>query len=71
MEETLKGVGPWREGLHLFKRRARQPLFLMLCMIDLIVYSDIVHSLLFSKSWWGNSYVGFLLLLERPLEGLH
>ena len=71
VEETLRGVGPMERGFHLFKRRARQPLFLMLCIIDLIDYSYIVHSLLFSKSCRGNSCLGFLLLLERPLEELH
>ena len=38
VEETLRGVGPMERGFHLFKRRARQPFFLMLWIIDLIVY---------------------------------
>ena len=29
VEETLRGVGPMKRGFHLFKKRARQPLFLM------------------------------------------
>ena len=36
---------PWREGFHLFKRRGRQPLLVMLWIIDFMVWLDFVHSL--------------------------
>lgn len=53
-------------GIHFFKRRA---LFLMLVLFISIVHQTIVHSLLLSKNCWRNSCLGFLLLIERSLEG--
>ena len=35
---------PWRESFHLFKRRARKPLFLISCIIDFMVYSNFLQS---------------------------
>ena len=35
VEETIIGVGPMERGFHLFKRRTRQPFFLMLMFIHL------------------------------------
>ena len=39
-----KDWNPWGENSHLFKRRARQPLFHMSGIIDFMVCSDFVKS---------------------------
>ena len=47
------GLGPWRESLHLLYMERRRAIVIHAYDYSFHVYSDIVHSLLFSKNFQG------------------
>ena len=69
VEKTLRGVGPMENRFTCVKGGQGNHFFLWFVLLFSLSIQTIMHSLLFSKNCWGNSCLGFLLLLERPLEG--